>query len=82
MHQERARKNEIEVIKAVMRLKQLRGLDRIKNHGNRLYSHTNTRNRTRYIQICSSQQDAKEKAEKTNGDYFKSWSHWVCLYET
>lgn len=81
MFQDQAKKNEIEVIKAVMRLKQLKGLDRIKNHGDKLYSHTNTRNRTRYIQICKSQQDAKEQSEKTDGEYFKSWSQWICLYE-
>lgn len=81
MFQEQARKNEIEVIKAVMRLKRLNGLDRIESLGNKLYSHTNTRNRIRYIQICKSQEHAKETSEKTNGEYFKSWSQWICLYE-
>lgn len=81
MFQQRAKKNEIEVVKAVMRLKQLNGLDRVESLGEGLYTHVNTRGRKRFIQICSSQEKARLCSEDKNGDYFKSWAHWVCLYD-
>ena len=71
-----------EVVKAVMRLKQLKGIERVAvENGDRLYSHTNTRGRKRFIQVCDSYNQAKELSELSGGSFFKSWSAWVHLYE-
>lgn len=81
MPHQRSKTYEKNVVEAVMRLKQLIHFDRVNNLGDGLYTHTNTRGRTRHIQLCNSQTHAKVTAEQTNGEYFKSYSCWVCLYE-
>ena len=72
---------ELSVIESVMRLKQLKDLERVEDLDDGLYTHTNTRGRIRYIQICKSQTHARTVAEQTQGEYFKSFTSWVCLYE-
>lgn len=74
-------KNDLLIVEAVMRLKQLKDITRIKKEGERLFSHTNTRGRKRYIKICNSQKNAEEVSSQYKGEYFKSWGSWVCLYE-
>jgi len=69
------------VIESVMRLKQLKDVTRVTDLGDGLYTHTNTRGRIRYIQLCTSPTRAKTIAQQTQGEYFKSNSSWVCLYE-
>lgn len=77
----RSKTYEKNVVEAVMRLKQLKGFERIESLGEGLYTHTNTRGRVRHIQLCNTQTQAKDLSEETNGEYFKSYSCWVCLYE-
>ncbi|MGF7010620.1 hypothetical protein M2146_001144 [Lachnospiraceae bacterium PF1-22] len=81
MYADLIREHDKEVAKAVIKLKGLKNWDNVEFEGDRLYSHTNTRGRKRYIQICNSYEVASCLSQKVQGDFFKSNGSWVCLYE-
>ncbi len=74
-------RNKLLVVESVMRLKNLKNNQMILKEAENLYSHTNTRGRKRFILLCRNQEHATEKSKELNGQFFKSWGTWVCLYE-